>query len=179
MNYKKPLFFILFCSITIWLLSTLFTALTFSPEVDVVGDPDSYDNVIRDNCDEKEITKNIQLTFRYKYPLVHFKGKLDVFNIHPHYLNQTELYQREKQLLYSGPAKRNIIIEGLCFNPNIENTHYRNLQFVFSDKSNVYWFSHQSDDKNGFPFLKYKKLNILIDSFSIHPAKPYQVKTIE
>ncbi|MFC5046170.1 hypothetical protein ACFSTE_04620 [Aquimarina hainanensis] len=164
---------LIFLVLLYWGVSVFFTSITFSSQMEVSGDPSVYEKIQYENCSRKnQQSKDLKIRFSYKYPLVRFKGKLEVID-----RNDT-INNPEGKLLFSGKYNNKITIKNLCYSVDDEASLYKGLEFRFSDKETVCWFYADTGGK-GYPFLQYDEVEIKIDWFSIHPSKPYQMTPIE
>jgi len=160
--------------VILWVLSSLFTEMTFNPEFEIHKDEHlAYQNVPPSDCNAaQQQSKDLTIKFSYTYPLVNFSGRLEIID------KKDTIGNPEGKLLFSGKYKDKIILENLCYSDKDQASLYKNLEFRFSDEDAEYWF-YADTGKKGYPFLKHDKIKIKIDWFSIHPSKPYHITPLE
>ncbi|WP_025740808.1 MULTISPECIES: hypothetical protein [Aquimarina] len=161
-------------AVVLWLLSSLFTEMTFNPEFEIHKDEHlAYQNVQASDCNAtQQQSKDLTIKFSYTYPLVNFSGKLEIID------KKDTISNPEGKLLFSGKYKNKIILKNLCYTDKDQASLYKNLEFRFSDEDAAYWF-YADTGKKGYPFLKQDKVTIKIDWFSIAESKPYQIIPLE
>lgn len=158
----------------VWILSVIFTMMTFRDQFEIYeGEYLVYEEIDYLDCSAIDYeSKDLEIQFSYKYPLVDFNGKLEVVDI-----NDT-IQKPEGRLLFSGPYDNRIILKNLCYSTKDEKSAYKRLEFRFSDEDAAYWF-YSDVGEQGYPFLKYDAVEIKISWFSIHPGQPYQIIPVD
>lgn len=130
--------------------SSIFTEITFPNEFEVENKEAylSYLETEKYSCDNQ---RDIEIKFKYKFPFVNFKGRIDVF------LKKN----KRNRVLYSGTYKKTLRIKDVCL-----DSLNGKLLLCFTRKKDggQCWFHNSQDIEN---YKKNEFIELYIPNFNI------------